>query len=142
MSIFDRLQHRITDKADKADIPVIPLSRLSVIQRVEYQNIHRVLTKLRCIQPFRAGDSLQWRGQPTPEQRQLLQDYESELVAALTPRALTKDEAATFALWLNNIGESDKKERDHAFSTANATPSDRVALLWMASDSPELAERK
>ena len=142
MSIFDRLQHRITDKADKADIPVIPLSRLSVIQRVEYQNIHRVLTKLRCIQPFRAGDSLQWRGQPTPEQRQLLQDYESELVAALTPRALTKDEAATIALWLHDIGETGTADRDYAFNQANSSPADRTAWLWMAKGSPMLKEVK
>ena len=141
MSIFDRLQTRITDKPDNLDI--IPISKLSVIQSSErWIHIHRVLVKLRNIRPFRSGDSLHWRGEPTLEQHQLLQDYEAELVAALTPRAMTKDEAATFALWLNNIGESDKKERDHAFSTANATPSDRVALLWMASDSPELAERK
>ena len=138
MGIFDRLQPRITDKADNLDIPIIPLSRLSVIQCLGHRiHIHRVLVRLRSIDPFRSGDSIQWRGEPTPEQKQLLQDYEEELVAALTPRALSDSEATALALWTHDIGETKRPEREKVVSAANGSPAKRVAVLWMADGSPE-----
>lgn len=100
-------------------------------------HIHRVLVRLRDIKPFRSGDSLQWRGNPSQEQQQLLHQYRSELIETLTPRALTNHEAEQLALWLNDIGEVDMQERTYVFSQANSSPADRVALLWMAEGSPD-----
>ena len=139
MSIFDRLQPRIMDKADNLEIPVIPLSELSVIHRLKLENVHRVLVKLRSIKLFRSGDSIRWRGEPTPEQQRLLHTYQTELLEALTPQALTDQEAVIFAQWLHDIGETDKAARDYAFKRANESATERVALLWMAMGSPDKA---
>lgn len=99
--------------------------------------IHRVLVQLRDIRPYRILGAIAWRGDPTSEQYKLLQDYEAELVEALTPRSLTNREAENIALWLHDIGEDNRQERDYIFSQATLSPKDRIAYLWMADGSPD-----
>jgi len=115
---------------------------IEYLRAIHRLHIHCVLVKLQSVQPYRDGDSVRWRNEPSLEQRRLLQSYESELIAALTPRALTKDEAATIALWLHDIGETGKADRDYVFNQANSSPADRTAWLWMAKGSPMLKEVK
>ena len=98
-------------------------------------HIHRVLTQLKDIRPYRVSHSLLWHGNPTPEQRQLLKQYESELIDALTPRALTDYEAEQIALFAHDNGETSRS----LLHQVGRLPDNRVALLWIAQGSPDRA---
>ena len=104
----------------------------------KHLHVHRVLVKLKDLKIYRDGDSISWRNEPSLEQRELLTNYSRDLLEALTPRALTTREAGYLALWLDDIGETEKIERDRVFNQANRSPTDRTALLWMADGSPEM----
>lgn len=128
---IERLSDQLRDRlvANKPEI----IDYLGQRHRV---HIHRVLVQLRDIKPYRINDTLRWRGDPTIEQGQLLAAHRSELLEALTPRPLTKNETETLASWLHDIGENQKVERDAVFDLVNGSPKDRVALLWRAEGSP------
>jgi hypothetical protein len=126
-ALTDELKNRIV-----ANKPAI-IEYLQLEKRV---HIHRVLIRLRDIKPYRVGDCLQWRGKPTTEQQHVLREYGAELLEILTPRALTKEEELTLALWLHDIGETTKPDRDVVLDQAARSPADRVTLLWMAEGSP------
>lgn len=115
MSIFDRV---ITDNSDncdnsKGDYHHYHDYQLSQPQITPCLHIHRVLAQLRDIGLHRIGERLKIRysDRATLEQRQLIRDYQRELLRALSPRELTSEESEQLALWLHNTGEAKKPIR-------------------------------
>lgn len=100
-------------------------------------HVHKVLVILRDVKPYRSGDLLHFRGKPTAEQQSLIDEYRDDLLEALRPRGLTKDESEILALYLDDIGEHDKTERGYAFNIAERSPVDRITLLRLAAGSPD-----
>lgn len=120
------------------------VSRVSTISTLADRRLHigRVLLLLDDAGLFRDGDQLKIRRVDcvSQEQRQLINDYHDELLEALTPRGLTPQEAAVLAIYMDDIGEFEKQERDYAFNIAERTPVDRIAMLRLATGSPDYQE--
>lgn len=95
-------------------------------ERLPIRHVYRLLTGTRL---YRDGDQLRVRGTPTPDQRSLIVKYNDELLDYLKPKELTLLEQEMISLYLHDLGETSRADREYMFAMAARTVDDRVALL-------------